>query len=86
MAISAAKVVLALKTTWDVLSKHGDISNTYMRVKKEAHMDIYLQVPSCMTVSENTLRKIGATHLAEVVLELRRSLYVLNQAERLWGQ
>ena len=83
MDISTEKVVLALVATWGVLSKHGNIPNTYMRAEKEAHMDIYLQVTSCMTVSENTLRKIGATHLDEVVLELRRSLYGLKQAERL---
>ena len=39
-----------------------------------------------MSVSESTLRKIGAAHPDEVVLELRRSMYGLNQAGRLWSQ
>ena len=32
------------------------------------------------------MRKIGATHPGEVVLELRRSLHGLKQAGRLWSQ
>ena len=76
--ISTAKVVLALVATWGVPAKHGDIPNAYVRAEKEAHLDIYLQVPSGMTVSESTLRKIGATHPGEVVLELQRSLYGLK--------
>ena len=50
MDISAAKVVLALAETRGVPVKHGDIPNAYVRAEKEAHLDIYLQGPSCMTV------------------------------------
>ena len=86
MDISTAKVVLALAATWGVPSKHGDIPNAYVRAEKKAHLDICSQVPRGMTLSESTLRKIGATHTGEVVLELRRSLYRLKQAGRRWVQ
>uniref|UniRef100_A0AAV1UMW7 Uncharacterized protein n=1 Tax=Peronospora matthiolae TaxID=2874970 RepID=A0AAV1UMW7_9STRA len=86
MDISTAKVVLALAATWGVPAKHGDIPNAYVRAEKEAHLDICLQVPRGMTVSESTLRNVGAMHPGEVVLELRRSLYGLKQAGRLWSQ
>ena len=66
--------MFALSATWGVPAKHGDIPNAYVRAEKEAHLDICLQVPRDMTVSESTLRKIGAAHPGEVVLELRRSL------------
>ena len=39
-----------------------------------------------MTVSENTISKIGATHPGEVALELRRSFYGLKPAGSLWSQ
>ena len=86
MEISTAKFVLALAATWGVPAKHGDIPNAYVRAKKEAHLDISLQVPRGMSLSESTLRKIGAAHPGEVVLELRRSLDGLKQAGRLWRQ
>ena len=86
MDISTAKVVLALAATWGVPSKHGDIPNAYVRAEKEAHLGICLQVPRGMTVSESTLRKICGTHPGEVVLDMRRRLYGLKQARRLWSQ
>ena len=62
MDISTAKFLLALAATWGVPAKHGDIPYAYVRAEKEAHLDICLQVPCGMTVSESTMRKIGATH------------------------
>ena len=84
MDISTPKVVLALAATWGVPAKNEDIPNAYVRAEKEAHLDICLQVPRGMTVSESTLRKVGAIHPGEVVLELRRSLYGLKKAGRLY--
>ena len=39
-----------------------------------------------MTLSDGTLREVGAAHAGEVFLELQRILYGLKQAGRLWSQ
>ena len=83
MDISTAKVVLALAAMWSVPAKLGAISNAYVRAEKEAYLDICLQVPRGMRLSDSVLRKIGAAHPGEFVLELRRILYGLKQAVRL---
>ena len=67
-------------------AKHGGNLNTYVRALKEARLDIYLQVPRGMIVAESTLRKIGAAHPCDVVLDLRWSLYGMKKAGRLWIQ
>ena len=85
MDISTEKVVLALAATWVVPAKHGDIPNAYVRAKKEVKLDSFLQVSRGMTVSESTVRKIGAAHPGEVVFEMRRRLYGLKQAGSLWS-
>ena len=86
MDISTVKVVLALAAFWGVPAKHGDIPNAYLKADKEAHLEICLQVPRRMDVSDDILRELGAANFGEVVHELRKSLYGLKQAGRLWIQ
>ena len=83
MDISTIKVELALEAFWGVPAKHGDIPNAYVKADKGAHLEICLQMPRGMDVSDDTLRDLGAANCDEVVLELRKSLYGLKQAERL---
>lgn len=45
-----------------VPAKYGDIPNAYVRAEKEAHLGILLQAPRGMTVSNSTLREVGASH------------------------
>uniref|UniRef100_A0AAV1TQJ1 Reverse transcriptase Ty1/copia-type domain-containing protein n=1 Tax=Peronospora matthiolae TaxID=2874970 RepID=A0AAV1TQJ1_9STRA len=68
-----------------VPAKHSDIPNACVKAEKEAHLRIFLQMPRGMQVSEETLRTHGATSASELVLELRKSLYDLKQAGRLWS-
>ena len=49
-------------------------------------MNILLQVPQAMTIGQDALKMLGAATKKEVVLQLRKSLYGLKQAGRLWGQ
>uniref|UniRef100_A0AAV1V2L8 Uncharacterized protein n=1 Tax=Peronospora matthiolae TaxID=2874970 RepID=A0AAV1V2L8_9STRA len=86
MDLSTVKVILALAVTWGVPAKHGDIPNAYVKADKEPHLRIYLQMPRVMPVSKETLRAQGVSNTSELVLELRKSLYGLKQAGRLWSQ
>ena len=86
MDMSTVKVILALAVIWGVPVKHGDISNAYVKADKEAHLEILLQVPQAMTIGQDALKMVGAATKKEVVLQLRKSLYGLKQAGRLWGQ
>ena len=69
-----------------MLAKHGDAPNAYVKAEKEAPLEIRLQVPRGMDVSDDTLRELGAGNSGEVVLELCESLYGFKQAGRLWSQ
>ena len=86
MDLSTVKIILALAATWVAPAKHGDIPNAYVKADKEAHLDIYLHMPRGMAVPAKILQDYGATSGDGLVLELRKSLYGLKQAGRLWSQ
>ncbi|CAI5732632.1 unnamed protein product [Peronospora farinosa] len=86
MDMSTVKIILALAATWGVGAKHGDILNAYVKADKEADLEILLQVPKRMDVSGDTVKELEATNVSELALQLRKSLYVLKQAGRLWSQ
>ncbi|GMF45512.1 unnamed protein product [Phytophthora fragariaefolia] len=78
------KFILVLARKWGVLAKHGDVPNAYVKAEKEAELDIYLRIPQGMDLPDELLRGLGVTSADEVVLELRKALYGLRQAGRLW--
>ena len=86
MDLSTVKVILALAAIWGVPAKHGDIPNAYVKADKEEHLQIYLHVPQGMTISAKIMREQDAESEKDLVLELRKSLYGLKQAGRLWSQ
>uniref|UniRef100_A0AAV1V1E2 Reverse transcriptase Ty1/copia-type domain-containing protein n=1 Tax=Peronospora matthiolae TaxID=2874970 RepID=A0AAV1V1E2_9STRA len=86
MDMSTVKIILALAVTWGVVAKHGDIPNAYVKADKEADLEILLQVPRGMDVSSDTIKSLGASSVSELALQLRKSLYGLKQAGRLWSQ
>uniref|UniRef100_A0AAV1T620 Uncharacterized protein n=1 Tax=Peronospora matthiolae TaxID=2874970 RepID=A0AAV1T620_9STRA len=60
MIISTAKIMLALTSMWSMQEKHEDVLNTYVRAEREAHLDIWLQVPRVMTVSTARYTDVSA--------------------------
>uniref|UniRef100_A0AAV1UQN3 Integrase catalytic domain-containing protein n=1 Tax=Peronospora matthiolae TaxID=2874970 RepID=A0AAV1UQN3_9STRA len=86
MDMSTVKVIIALAATCNVPAKHGDIPNAYVHANKEANLEILLKVPRGMEVNDTTLQQLGAKDKQGVVLQLKKSLYGLKQAGRLWSQ
>ena len=80
------KVILGLAATWGVPAKHGDIPNAYVKANKEEHLEILLHVPRGMKIKDENLKELGVSRASEVALELKKSLYGLKQAGRLWSQ
>ena len=52
----------------------------------EKHLDIYMKVPKGMAVKENEMKDLNAKTPNDIALLLKKSLYVLKQAGRLWGK
>lgn len=67
-------------------ARHGDVPNAYVRAEKEKDTDIYMRMPSGMQVVQDILRQHGVYHTKELDLLLKKSLYDLNQAGRLWSK
>lgn len=86
MDMSTVKIILALAATWGDVAKHGDIPNAYVKADKESDLEILLQVPRGMDVCSDIVKSLGATSVSELALQLRKSLYGLKQAGRLWSQ
>ncbi|CAH0489288.1 unnamed protein product [Peronospora farinosa] len=86
MEMSTMKVILGLAATWGVPAKHGDVPNAYVKADKEEHLEILLRVPSGMQIKDERLNALGADSASDIALELKKSLYGLKQAGRLWSQ
>lgn len=86
MTMSTAYLIFALAIRWGVPPEHGDIPNAYVRAQTEDGLEIYLQPPTGMEITDEELKKLGISHRNEVVLKLKKSLYGLKQAGRLWNE
>nr|CCA13862.1 retrotransposon 4 protein putative [Albugo laibachii Nc14] len=86
MDLSTVKVILVLAMRWGVPARHGDIPNAYVKVDKEEHLEIYLAIPQGMDIPVNALKEFGVNDKSKLALRLKKSLYGLKQAGRLWSQ
>ncbi|CEG40734.1 FOG: Transposon-encoded proteins with TYA, reverse transcriptase, integrase domains in various combinations [Plasmopara halstedii] len=84
MDTSTVKVTPGFAATWP--AKHGDIPNAYVKADKENDLEILLHVSSGMDINDELQKKLGATNANKVALDLKKSLYGLKQAGRLWNQ
>ena len=51
MDLSNVKFIVSLAVVWGVPAKNGDIPDAYVKVDKEAHLEVYLLLPSGMSKS-----------------------------------
>ena len=86
MGLGTVKLILVLSRCWNVPARHGDVPNAYVKAKMEEHLDIYMKVPKGMAVKENEMKDLNAKTPNDIALLLKKSLYVLKQAGRLWGK
>nr|CCA23732.1 PREDICTED: hypothetical protein [Albugo laibachii Nc14] len=83
---STAKVILALAKRWNVPARHVYKLYAYVKADKEKQVGIYLRIAQGMFITQEDIRKLGETRKTDMELHLKKSLYGLNQAGRLWIQ
>uniref|UniRef100_A0AAV1T532 Integrase catalytic domain-containing protein n=1 Tax=Peronospora matthiolae TaxID=2874970 RepID=A0AAV1T532_9STRA len=86
MELSTVKVILVLALRWGVPARHGDIPNAYVKANKEEHLEIFLVIPQGMTVPDVILKQFGTQGSDKLALRLKKPLYGLKQAGRLWSK
>uniref|UniRef100_A0AAV1UWW3 Reverse transcriptase Ty1/copia-type domain-containing protein n=1 Tax=Peronospora matthiolae TaxID=2874970 RepID=A0AAV1UWW3_9STRA len=86
MDLGTVKLILVLSRRWKVPARHGDVPNAYVKAEKEEHLDIYMKVPKGMTVKEKEMKDLNAKTSNDLELLLKKSLYGLKQAGRLWSK
>lgn len=86
MEMDTVKVILALARKWRTRAKHGDIPNSYVKALSEEEHEIFLFVPQGMLLDAELLKVLGLSSARELALHLRKTLYGLKQAGRLWNK
>ena len=79
MDMATARFILALGVVWGVPPRHGDILNAYTRAPFEKNVNVYLQLPKCLKLTDQEAISGGSN----AVLKLLMSLYGLKQAGHL---
>lgn len=49
--------------------KHRDIPNACVKAKKEADLEIFLELPRGMNLSDDTMKRLKATSVSELALQ-----------------
>uniref|UniRef100_A0AAV1VPD8 Reverse transcriptase Ty1/copia-type domain-containing protein n=1 Tax=Peronospora matthiolae TaxID=2874970 RepID=A0AAV1VPD8_9STRA len=84
--LGRVRLILVPLRRWKVPARHDDVPNAYVNAEKEEHLDIYMKVPKGMTVKEKEIKDLNAKTPNDLALLLKKSLYGLKQAGRLWSK
>ena len=79
----SSKFVIAMSALWGVPAVHWDGPNAYVKVEKEEDIEIYLEIPKGFDL--HAQKGFERTKPSEAALRLRKSLYGLKEAGRLWN-
>jgi hypothetical protein len=77
--------IFALEIMWGVTPEAGDIPNAYPRAQVEDWLNVHLYLPKGKKLTNEELNKLGVQSEKQVTLKLKKSLYGLKQAGRLWN-
>ena len=86
MELITVNVILVLSRRWNVPARHGDVPKAYVKAEKEPHLDVYMKFPKEMKIDEMGLKRYGVNDSSKLALLLKKSLYALKQAGRLWSK
>ncbi|DBA04711.1 TPA: hypothetical protein N0F65_012294 [Lagenidium giganteum] len=84
--MTTAKVVFTFAIIWCVPASHFDVPSAYLQANQVDGFTIYLSIPAGMEFTPGEPEALGVTSKDELALLLRRSLYGLKQAGRLWSK
>jgi hypothetical protein len=86
LEMGTGRMVISIGVKFKVQTKHYDVPNAYVNADAEEGITIYTEFPPGIQVDEETLRKFGVQHQNQLALILKKSLYDLKQAGRMWNK
>ena len=86
MELGTFKINLVLSRRWKVPARHGDVPNAYVKADQEENLDIYMMIPGGVQVAQEALDYQEVADKRQLAFFLKKSLYGLKQAERLWSK
>ncbi len=86
LEMGTARMVLSTSVKYKVPAKHFDVPNAYVNADAEEGITIYAEFPPGIQLEEEILKAFGVQNQNQLVLVLKKSLYGLKQAGRMWNK